>query len=133
LEDNFFIDTLLPASLERYLSAEEWAAYREPYPDPASRWPLLAWPREIPIGGDPPDVAHTMDLGAAALTNSPIPKLLLHGSPGVIVTPEIIQWCQDNLTSSTVTDVGGPAGHFLPEDRPGQVADATWAWLTTLT
>ena len=133
LEHNFFIDTLLPAALVRPLSAEEWAVYREPYPDPISRWPLLAWPREIPIGGDPPDVAQVMALGAGALTGSPIPKLLLHGSPGVIVTPEIIQWCHTNLTSLTVTDVGGPAGHFLPEDRPVEVADAIWAWLSALT
>ena len=133
LEENFFIDTLLPAALVRSLSAEEWAVYREPYPDPVSRRPLLAWPREIPIGGDPPDVAQIMALGAGALADSPIPKLLLHGTPGVIVAPDIIQWCQNNLTSLTVTDVGGPAGHFLPEDRPVQVADAIWIWLSALT
>lgn len=116
-----------------FLSAEEWAVYREPYPDPVSRRPLLAWPREIPVGGAPPDVADIMALGAGALVESAIPKLLLHGSPGVIITPEIIQWCRNNLTSLPVTDVGVPAGHFLPEDRPAEVADAIWAWLSALT
>ncbi|MGV8910747.1 MAG: haloalkane dehalogenase [Propionicimonas sp.] len=133
LEENFFIDTLLPAALMGKLSPEDQAVYREPYPDPVSRLPLLAWPREIPIGGDPPDVAQTMALGAGALLDSAIPKLLLHGRPGVIVTPEIIRWCQSNLSSLTVTDVGGPSGHFLPEDRHIEVADAIWAWLSTLT
>lgn len=33
---------------------------RAPYPDPASRKPLLVWPREIPVDGEPADVHERM-------------------------------------------------------------------------
>jgi haloalkane dehalogenase len=129
LEDNFFVDTLLPAALRRGLTEEEFDAYRSPYPDAASRRPLLRWPREIPIGGEPPGVVATMQAGWDHLRASDVPKLLLHGDPGSIVTAPVVRRCRDELGELTVADVGGPAGHFLPEDRPDAVADALWAWL----
>jgi hypothetical protein len=33
------------------------------------------------------------------------------------------------LPNLTVTEVPGPVGHFLPEDRPAEVATAVWSWL----
>jgi haloalkane dehalogenase len=132
LAENFFVDTLLPAAMQRELTAAEWAAYRAPYPDEASRRPLLQWAREIPVAGEPADVADRMAAGAAAVAASPVPKLLLHGSPGAIVTPETVAWCRDALPNLTITDIGGPAAHFLPEDRPHQVATAIWNWATAL-
>jgi hypothetical protein len=44
LEDNFFIEKILPGAVLRTLSAEE-------------RRPTLTFPREIPIEGEPADVA----------------------------------------------------------------------------
>jgi haloalkane dehalogenase len=132
LAENFFIDTLLPAALLRPLPAVELDVYRRPYPDPASRRPLLRWSREIPVAGEPSDVAEILSVAADHLVSSPVPKLLLHGSPGAITTAATVDWCRRNLPTLTIADVGGPAGHFLPEDRPDQVADAIWAWLATL-
>jgi haloalkane dehalogenase len=129
LEENFFIDTLLPAALLRPLPPEEMDTYGRPYPDPASRRPLLRWSREIPVGGQPADVTGILAAAAAQLASSPVPKLLLHGSPGAIIPPTAVGWFRGHLPALTVTDVGGPAGHFLPEDRPQQVADAIWTWL----
>jgi len=132
LEENFFIDTLLPAALRRPLPAAELDVYRRPYPDPVSRRPLLRWPREIPVAGQPSDVAEILSAAADHLASSSVPKLLLHGSPGAITTAGTVDWCRRNLPTLTIIDVGGPAGHFLPEDRPDQVADAIWTWLATL-
>lgn len=131
LEENFFIETLLPAALARPLTSEEVAAYSAPYPDPPSRRPLLQWAREIPIAGEPADVAALFELNLANLTASDVPKLLLHAPPGVLVGPETVEWCRDNLPNLTIVDVGGPAGHFLPEDRPLEVATAIADWLAS--
>lgn len=125
LEENFFIDTLLPAALNRSVPL---SAYQAPYPTPESRRPLLAWARQIPIGGEPASSASLMAAAAAGLTNSEIPKLLLHGGDGVLITPPVVAWCRANVSNLTVTDVG-PAGHFLPEDRPEEVADALIGWV----
>jgi haloalkane dehalogenase len=129
LDENFFVDTLLPAALNRDTDLGE---YRAPYPDPPSRRPLLQWAREIPIAGDPADVAALMSAAIDDLAASAVPKLLLHGDPGVLVTAATVDWCRATLPALTVVDVGGPAGHFLPEDRPYEVAGALTGWVTGL-
>ena len=57
-----------------------------------------------------------------------MPKLLVHGQPGVVVGPGTLAWCRLTQPALTVADVG-PAGHFLPEDRPAEVTAALAAWL----
>ena len=57
LQDNFFIEKVLPGAILRKLSDEEMAEYRRPFAESGeSRRPTLTWPREIPIEGDPADV-----------------------------------------------------------------------------
>ena len=60
LEKNVFVERILPASVLRTLGDEEMAVYRRPYRQPGeSRRPLLTWPREIPVGGEPADVVRS--------------------------------------------------------------------------
>lgn len=132
LEEDFFLQTLLPAALQRPLAAEELASYREPYPDAASRRPLLAWARQIPIAGQPAAAAQTMRLAAEHLRETDVPVLLVHGQPGVLVGEAEVAWCREHLRTLEVVDVGGPAGHFLPEDRPQEVAKALTTWVSNL-
>jgi haloalkane dehalogenase len=56
LEENQFLARSLSNGIRRRIGDDEKAAYNAPYVDPASRRPLLQWPREIPIGGEPSDV-----------------------------------------------------------------------------
>ncbi|HEX6449797.1 MAG TPA: haloalkane dehalogenase [Trebonia sp.] len=132
LEENFFIDTLLPGGLLRTLSGNDLSPYQVPYPDPASRRPLLQWAREIPISGHPADAAARMQANADYLTTTHVPVLLVHGQPGVLVTPATLDWCRERIHNLTVMDVGGPGGHFLPEDRPAEVASALITWVAQL-
>ncbi len=133
LEENFFIETLLPAGLQRPFAEETLRAYRAPYPHAADRAPLLRWAREIPIGGEPADVASLMTDNAERWARVDIPKLLLHGEPGVLVTDEVLGWARAHVQHLTIRGVGGPAGHFLPEDRPAQVAEELMTWVGSLT
>ena len=58
LRDNFFIEKILPGAILRKLSDEEMAHYRRPFAEPGEgRRPTLTWPRQIPIEGEPADVA----------------------------------------------------------------------------
>jgi haloalkane dehalogenase len=52
LQDNFFIDQILPGAILPTLSAEEMAEYRRLFAEPCEgRRPALTWPRGIPIEG----------------------------------------------------------------------------------
>ncbi len=71
----------------RHLSDEEMAVYRRPYLEPGeSRRPTLTWPREIPIAGEPADVAQVVDGYAQWLAHSDVPKLFINADPGSILT-----------------------------------------------
>jgi hypothetical protein len=83
LQDNFFIEKILPGAILRTLSAEEMAHYRRPFAEPGEgRRPTLTWPREIPIEGEAADVAAIVAAYAAWLATSDVPKLFLKAEPG---------------------------------------------------
>ena len=53
LQNNLFVELLLPRSIIRTLSDDEMSNYLEPFKEPGeSRRPTLTWPREIPIVTD---------------------------------------------------------------------------------
>jgi haloalkane dehalogenase len=125
LDDNFFLDTLLPAALP----GADLTEYRRPYGDPASRRPLLQWARQIPVAGDPADVVELLTTGWSALTRRHIPKLLLYATPGAIIGPGVVRWALASQPDLVAVHLG-PGGHFLPEERPEEVAAALSNWLT---
>src|SRR5258708_8972868 len=58
LDDNVFVERVLPASVLRGLTEEEVDVYPRPILIPrADRPPTLTWPREIPIDNQPAEVA----------------------------------------------------------------------------
>ncbi len=122
LDENFFLDTLLPAALPG-LSVADRAEYRRPYPDPASRRPLLRWAREIPVAGDPPEVVELLTAGWSALARRRIPKSLLYATPGAVVGADAVRWAIETQPGLAAVHLG-PGGHFLPEERPREVAAA---------
>jgi haloalkane dehalogenase len=128
LDDNFFLDTLLPAAMP----GVDLTEYRRPYPDPASRRPLLRWAREIPVAGDPPDVVELLTAGWSALSRRTIPKLLLHATPGAVIGSGTVRWAIDTQPGLTAVHLG-PGHHFLPEERPEEIATALTGWLPAAT
>ncbi len=131
LEQNMFVEMMLPAMILRELSPEEHDVYRAPFVDPGSRLPMLMFPRELPVGGEPADV-HAMQVAyLEALQTSDVPKLHLFGTPGVLNTEADVEWVEQNLPN--VTSVGvGPGLHFLQEDQPHAIGEAIADWLDDL-
>lgn len=128
LEENWFIETALRAT-NPGIGDDDLAVYREPYPDPASRRPLLAWPREIPLDGEPADVRDRFLAFGTWLAETPdVPKLLLTTEPGSLGSPEIVRWCREHVAGLEVEGVG-PAGHHAPEDQPDAIGRAVAGWL----
>lgn len=128
LDGNFFVEVVLPSGIMRDLTTKEHDRYREPFPDAASRMPILQWVREIPIAGQPADVAHLIVQNQKALKDPALPTLLMHGDPGAVIGAAGVAWCAEFGRATTITAVGAGT-HFLPEDRPGEIVDALVAWL----
>lgn len=126
LEQNFFVERILPSSILRDLSDEEMAEYRRPFAEPGEdRRPTLTWPRQIPVGGEPLEVIEIVDEYARWLADSAVPKLFVNADPGVILTGAQRETCRSwpNQTEVTV-----PGLHFVQEDSADQIGKAIAAW-----
>jgi haloalkane dehalogenase len=128
-EENAFVERILPSSILRKLSDEEMKAYRAPFQEPEARLPTLAWPREIPIEGEPADVAAIVESYGRAMAGSPIPKLLVIGSPGAIIRGRTLVFCR-TWPNQIETEVSGI--HFLQEDSPAQIGKALDSFLRSV-
>ena len=130
LENNVFVERVLPGSIMRELTEEEMAEYRRPFTEPGEgRRPTLTWPREIPIEGEPADVAGIVADYAAWLSESSVPKLFVNAEPGAILTGEQREFCR---TWPNQTEVTVPGIHFIQEDSPDEIGQAIAEWLRTL-
>jgi len=131
IDENAFIEQVLPNAVVRGLTQEEMDEYRRPYLDPAHRTPLWRWPNELPIGGEPADVAAAVGAYAAWLGQTPMPKLLLSAQPGALIPPEYAQALSEHLPNLQVVDIG-PGVHYVQEDNPDGIGQAVASWLQNL-
>ncbi|QKD00191.1 haloalkane dehalogenase [Mesorhizobium loti] len=128
LEDNVFVEKVLPASVLRTMSDEEMAVYRAPFPTPQSRKPVLRLPRELPIEGQPADVAAISEHDHRALRLSTYPKLLFAGDPGALIGPEAAREFAAGLKNCRFINLG-PGAHYLQEDHAEAIGHAIASWL----
>jgi haloalkane dehalogenase len=131
LDNNFFVEQLLPRSVMRGLLPAEMAHYRAPFAERAARKPTLAWPREIPIAGEPPDVVEIVTRYRDALCRSQLPKLLVTVDPGILVTAPIVAWARESLPRLEIVSVGKGL-HFIQEDHPHEIGERLADWLRRL-
>jgi haloalkane dehalogenase len=122
LEQNTFVEQLLPGAVIRTLLDDEMSVYRQPYLEPGeSRRPTLTWPRQIPIDGQPADVTQIVADYSPWLAHSEIPKLFVNGDPGAITTGRHRDFCR---TWPNQTEITVPGIHFLQEDSPDAIGSA---------
>jgi haloalkane dehalogenase len=128
LEDNVFIERVLPGSVARKLTDDEMAAYRAPFTTPQSRRPMLSLPRDLPIEGEPADVHDALSSALATLATSRYPKLLFVGDPGTLVTPAYAKALAAGLQSVAVVPLGS-GRHNLQEDHPEAIGRTVAGWI----
>jgi haloalkane dehalogenase len=127
LQDNAFVEQVLPAAMLRDLADEEMAVYRAPYAEPGeSRRPTLTWPRELPIEGDPADVVQVVGEYSSWLAESDVPKLFVNGDPGILTAGRHRDFCR---TWPNQTEITVPGLHFLQEDTPDLIGAALAAFV----
>jgi haloalkane dehalogenase len=130
LEKNVFVERVLPGSVLRGLTEEEMTVYRRPYLEPGeARRPTLTWPRQIPLDGEPADVALIVQGYADWLSQSVLPKLFVNAEPGAILIGPQREFCRRWPNQREVTVKGS---HFIQEDSPDEIGRAIAAWLAQL-
>lgn len=128
LENNLFIEGVLPSIVLRDLGEEEMEYYRAPFRNTGEdRRPTLSWPRDVPLAGEPAEVVTVVEEFGAWLAESDVPKLFVRADPGVIqregrVLDIVRSW--PNQTEVTV-----PGSHFLQEDSADEIGKAVAAFV----
>ncbi len=131
LRDNIFVAKQLPARVLRGLTEEEMAAYLHPYLEPGeSRRTTLTWPREIPLDGEPADVAEIMNCYGKWLASSDIPKLFINAEPGSILTDSQREFCRSWPNQREISVKGI---HFIQEDSPYEIGQAIASFVAEIT
>lgn len=122
LQKNVFVERILPASVLRAMTEEEMDVYRAPYREAGeSRRPVLQWPREIPVDGEPADVVSIVEAYGTWLAQSPVPKLFVNAEPGSILVGAQRDFCRRWPNQDEVTVKGL---HFIQEDSPREIGQA---------
>jgi haloalkane dehalogenase len=130
LEQNFFVEKVLPAMVIRALPEAVWNEYRRPYRNPGEdRRPTLTWPREIPVEGAPADVLAVVEENNRWLAASPIPKLYIHVEPETVMKGHVL----DHVRSfPNQTEIGVKGLHYVQEDSPHEIGAALAGWVRGL-
>jgi len=131
LDENTFVEGVLPGATVRQLTEEEMAVYRAPFPTPESRRPTWRFPNDLPIAGEPADVYSVMEEAHRALARASYPKLLFAGDPGALVSPAFAESFASRLKNCRIVHIG-PGIHYLPEDNPKAIGSAVHEWLIKL-
>jgi len=130
LDDNYFVEEILPAMVLGEVSEQVHDEYRRPYRNPGEdRRPTLTWPREIPIDGEPSDVLEVIERNNAWVAHSPVPKLFINTEPGAVLVGAhrdmVRSW--PNVTEVTVRGL-----HYCHEDSPDDMGRAIAGWYRAL-
>lgn len=131
VERNVFIEQLLPQAAGRPLTPREMEYYREPFRDRESRIPVWRFPKETPIGGEPPDVWRAVAEYSEWLKHTPLPKLLLYAEPGALVTAEHLEWARDQIQGLETVPLGFGL-HFVQESSPHEIGREVARWIAAL-
>ena len=130
LDNNLFIEGVLPSSIKRKLSDEEMNEYRRPFVNAGEdRRPTLTWPRQIPIEGEPLEVVEIVQSYADWLSTSDVPKLFFDAQPGAILRKDVRDFCLA-WPSQKVVEIEGI--HFVQEDSPDEIGQGVAEWLKAL-
>lgn len=131
LQDNLFIETVLPQFILRNLTADEMSVYRAPFLNPGEdRRPTLTWPREVPLNGTPPEIVEIITNFADWMGENDLPKLLISATPGGLLPPNSTALAKARSWKNQ-QEVGVAGLHFIQEDSPDEIATAIDDWLNS--
>ena len=100
--------------------------YRRPFLQASDRWPMLTWPRQIPIAGEPAEVVRIAADYSGWMAENDLPKLFVNAEPGAILIGAPREFCRRWHNQSEVTV---PGSHFIQEDSGPAIGEAVAEWM----
>lgn len=126
---NVFVEGM-PMGIMRTLAPSEMDTYRRPFLQPGEdRRAALDWPREVPLGGNKPEVRKRIEAHSDWMGRSNIPKLFFRGEPGALTFGKRLEQLRQWNAQQEVVVQGL---HWLPEDDPHVMGRALTEWLGKL-
>jgi haloalkane dehalogenase len=123
LENNYFIEEILPNAILRRLSDEGMKEYRRPFAEPGEgRRPTLTWP----VAGEPADVPAIATECVDWLGTSNVPKLFLTVEPGAFLA---IDTLVNLVRVASAHREDGARIHFVQKDSPDEIGRAIAGWM----
>ncbi len=130
LEQNMFVEQILPGAVTRDLTDAEMEVYRAPYLEPGEgRRATLTWPRQIPLEGEPKEIVDVVEAYGRWLAESNVPKLFINADPGAILRGPQREFCRSWPNQTEVTVRGT---HFIQEESPHEIGEALSRWFGKL-
>ncbi len=131
IEQNYFVEGVLPSFISRDLDSLAHDYYRQPFLEKSSRKQINQWPNEMPIAGSPADVAEVVTAYNAWLLETETPLLFLYASPGALNPPELVDWWVERAKNIETVYIGAGL-HFVQEDQPYAIGRAISDWYRRL-
>ena len=117
IDENAFIEQVLPSSVCRRLTEVEMAHYQAPFEKVEDREPVYRFPNELPIAHSPPEVYAVAEAYHNWLLTSAVEKLFFWASPGGVVSEKQAKFYTGNLLNCRSIYVGAGM-HYIQEDHP---------------
>ena len=130
LDENIFIEKILPQAAIRHLTDEELNHYRSPFRNSGEdRRAMLSWPRSLPIDGEPSEVAEVVRRNCSWLAESDVHKLFINGDPGTLARGRLREIIRRWPNQTEVTVKGRK---LLQEDSPEEIGAALVKFVNSL-
>ncbi len=127
LEQNQFVELILPGSVVRGLTDEERAYYRAPYATPESRLPTLQWPRELPAAGEPARNVDVVTRIGGWMRGTDVPMLFFWARPGALNNEAFAEAMVERVENIQTAFVGA-GRHYIQEDQPEMIGRTLADW-----
>ena len=128
MDEHMFVEQVLPGFVNRTLGDEAMRAYRAPFLEREARRPVLAWPREVPIAGEPASTMAALNAISEFMARTKMPVLLLYAEPGAVVPPSAVAWYVKRIANLETSFVGQGL-HYIQEDQPDAIGRAIADWI----
>lgn len=124
--ENLLMEFYLNRLTSRHLGPEELRGYRDPYQKPRSRHAMLSMIRQLPLRSYPGPIDGLAEEVRRWCASSSIPKLVIGGFPGFLVSKPILATTAKWANTRTALVRGR---HFLMEDSPAMITSKVLDWL----
>ncbi len=131
IDENYFVEGVLPGFISRPLDKAAHDVYREPFPSRKSRKQVNQWPNEMPIGKVPLATHNIVTAYNEWLTTTDTPWLFLYANPGALNTPEAADYWTARANNIETVYIGAGL-HYVQEDQPYAIGRAISDWYRRL-